>query len=139
MAEATPNITENTLVVEGDGKVSDESTIKAPKNCKENRYYYRHREELLEKRRLKRLQDPEYQAKQKAKEEAKQKAKEEALKKKEEERLKKLKAKEEANKLHEEERKKQIEERFREKAKKKAELLGVTPLKPSGVKINRDD
>lgn len=28
---------------------------KLPKNCKENRYYYRHREEILEKRRLDRL------------------------------------------------------------------------------------
>lgn len=28
---------------------------KLPKNCKENRYYYRHREEILEKQRLARL------------------------------------------------------------------------------------
>lgn len=28
---------------------------KLPKNCKENRYYYKHREEILEKRRLARL------------------------------------------------------------------------------------
>lgn len=36
---------------------------KLPKNCKENRYYYRHREEILAKRQQKRLEDPEYQAK----------------------------------------------------------------------------
>ena len=28
---------------------------KLPKNCKENRYYYRHREQILEKQRLARL------------------------------------------------------------------------------------
>jgi hypothetical protein len=36
---------------------------KLPKNCKENRYYYRHREEILEKKRQKRLEDPEYRVK----------------------------------------------------------------------------
>lgn len=44
-----------------------------PKVCKELRYYYRHREEILEKIRQKRLEDPVYQEKQKAKEEAKNK------------------------------------------------------------------
>lgn len=38
-------------------------SIKLPKNCKENRYYYRHREEILERKRQKRLEDPEYAAK----------------------------------------------------------------------------
>ena len=32
-----------------------ETEQKLPKNCKENRYYYRHREEILEKRRIARL------------------------------------------------------------------------------------
>lgn len=32
---------------------------KLPKNSKENRYYYRHREEILEKRRLARLANKE--------------------------------------------------------------------------------
>jgi hypothetical protein len=32
-----------------------ESTIKLPKDCKENRYYYKNREQILEKRRLARL------------------------------------------------------------------------------------
>ena len=85
--------------------------VKLPKNCKENRYYYRHREAILEKKRQKRLEDPEYQAKQKAKEEAK--------KVKEEE--KKLKQKEAAK------------EKSRERAKKKAEFLGVGALVSSGV------
>ena len=35
--------------------------LKTP--CKEIKYYYRHREEILEKKREKRLEDPEYKAK----------------------------------------------------------------------------
>ncbi len=99
---------------------------KVLKNCKENRYYYRHREEILERKRQKRLEDPEYQAKQKAKEEAK--------KAKEEEKLKKLKEKEEAIRSSELEKKRRKEEKSRERAKKKAELLGVSPAVASGVK-----
>jgi hypothetical protein len=95
--------------------ISAEQELKVPKNSKENRYYYKNREAILEKQRQKRLEDPEYQAKQKAREEAK-KAKEEE---------KKQKMKEIAK------------EKSREKAKKKAELLGVLPVIPSGVsKIN---
>lgn len=33
----------------------EQTEQKLPKNCKENRYYYKHREEILEKRRLARL------------------------------------------------------------------------------------
>lgn len=102
-----------------------EDSVKLPKNTKGNRYYYKHREEILEKKRQQRLEDPEYQAKQKAKEEAK-KAKEEA-------KLLKLKEKEEAIKTSEANRKRQIEERSRERAKKKAELLGVLPVVSSGI------
>lgn len=51
--------------------------IKLPKNCKEVRYYYRNREEILEKRRLKKLEDPEYKAKVKDRES--KKAEREAL------------------------------------------------------------
>jgi hypothetical protein len=98
---------------------------KLPKNCKETRYYYRNREDILEKRRQKRLEDPEYQAKQKEKEEAK--------KKREEAALIKLKEKEEAIKSSESEKKRLQKERSREKAKKKAELLGVLPVVSSGV------
>ena len=35
--------------------------VKSP--CKEMKYYYRHREEILEKKREKRLEDPEYKLK----------------------------------------------------------------------------
>jgi len=35
--------------------------LKTP--CKEIKYYYRHREEILDKRKQKRLEDPEYKAK----------------------------------------------------------------------------
>jgi hypothetical protein len=104
---------------------SEQTEQKLPKNCKENRYYYRNREQILEKKRLKRLEDPEYQAKQLAKEEAK--------KKKEETMILKLREKEEAIKASEPERKRLKEERARERAKKKAELLGVLPVVPSGV------
>lgn len=57
--------------------VATDSTddVKPPKNCKENRYYYRHREEILEKKRQKRLEDPEIQAKLKAKEDERQRKK----------------------------------------------------------------
>jgi len=54
-----------------DAIIEPVNEIKMPKNCKENRYYYRHREEILEKNRQKRLNDPNYQAKQKEKEEKK--------------------------------------------------------------------
>jgi hypothetical protein len=89
----------------------DASGIKLPKNSKENRYYYRHREEILEKRRQKKLEDPEYQAKQKEKEEKKRLKEEE---KKKENKLKVL-------------------ERSRERAKIKAELLGIKPEVSPGV------
>ena len=88
-----------------------ETEEKLPKNCKENRYYYRHREEILEKRRLARLEDPEYQAKKKAKEETK-KLKEELIK---------------------QQNKDIAKEKSRERAKKKAELLGILPVVSSGV------
>lgn len=87
-------------------------SIKLPKNTKTIRYYYRNRDEILEKYRLKKLEDPEYQAKLKARENTK-KAKEEARKAKEEAR----KAKEEARKAKEETKE--------ELAKKKAILLGA--------------
>ncbi len=33
----------------------EQTDQKLPKNCKENRYYYKHREQILEKKRLARL------------------------------------------------------------------------------------
>jgi hypothetical protein len=47
-------------------------TVTEVKICKEKRYYYRHREKILEKRRQKRLQDPAYQEKVRVREERKQ-------------------------------------------------------------------
>jgi hypothetical protein len=44
--QETPTAIETATEMEG---------VKLPKNCKENRYYYRHREEILEKKRLARL------------------------------------------------------------------------------------
>jgi hypothetical protein len=43
--------------------IAEQSEQKLPKNCKENRYYYRHKDEILERKRQKRLEDPEYRAK----------------------------------------------------------------------------
>lgn len=54
--------------------------LKLPKNCKENRYYYRHREEILERQRKRRIENPEYQAKVKAREDARKKRQEETEK-----------------------------------------------------------
>jgi hypothetical protein len=90
---------------------TEQTSVKLPKNCKENRYYYRHREEILEKQRQKRLEDPEYQAKQKAREEAKRVKEEEKRQK----------------------NKELAKEKSRERAKKKAELLGIQSAIPSGV------
>ena len=113
--------------------VSATETVKLPKNTKGIKYYYRHREEILEKRMQKKMEDPEYQAKQVAKEEAKKAKEEEVKKAKEEKRILKLKEKEEQRKLKEEIKEKEKEERCRERAKKKAELLGVKPLVSSGL------
>ncbi len=54
-------MSENTLI--DPTNRTDISGIKVPKNCKENRYYYRHREEILANRLNKKLEDPEYKAK----------------------------------------------------------------------------
>ena len=44
-------------------KEPNEKQVKGLKICKENRYYHKHREEILEKKLQKRLEDPEYKAK----------------------------------------------------------------------------
>ena len=54
-----------------------EVEVKEEKGSKTLRYYYRHREEILEKKRQKRLEDPEYAARAKAREEGKRKREEE--------------------------------------------------------------
>jgi hypothetical protein len=58
--------------MDGEAIANPESSgVKIPKNCKENRYYYKHREEVLERKRKKRMEDPEYIAKMKEREEKK--------------------------------------------------------------------
>ena len=42
--------------------------VKLPKNTAENRYYYRHREEVLARKKEQRMADPEYRARQEIKE-----------------------------------------------------------------------
>ncbi len=59
------------------------SGIILPKNSKENRYYYKHREEILEKMKEKRMQNPEYKAKMEERE--KKKAEKELLRAQKEE------------------------------------------------------
>ena len=113
-----------------------ESTRSAgPKLCKENRYYYRHREEILARQKLKKMEDPEFAARQVAREQLKAEREQKAAEKeakKEEERIKreedqrKLKdaKKEEKNRLKRE----MVEEKARAVEQKrllKATLLGV--------------
>lgn len=101
--------------------------LKAPKVPKASRYYYRHREEILERRRARLSADPEYVAKQKAREESKRareeakRAREAAAKKAREEA--KAKAREEAKKACEEAKKETQEER----RARMARLLGLEP------------
>ncbi len=64
-----------------EGEVKEE--VKIPKVPKASRYYYRHREDILARRRERLMADPEYVAKQNAREEAKE-AKEAAKRAREE-------------------------------------------------------
>jgi hypothetical protein len=114
-----------------------ESTTRSagPKLCKENRYYYRHREEILARQKQKKMEDPEFaarcQAREQSKAEKEQKAAEKEAKKEEdrikrEEEQRKLKdaKKEEKNRLKREiseEKAKAVEQ----KRLLKATLLGV--------------
>ena len=83
------------------------------------RYYYRHREEVLEKIRLKRLEDPEYALKVAAKEAAKEE------KRIAQEQKEALKAQREAEKKQREEEKAREKE---ERRRAKAVALGAFPL-----------
>jgi hypothetical protein len=70
--------------------------IKLPKLSKEIRYYYKHREEILARQRAKRMEDPEYAARQEQRrkqkeEEEVRKQEREAMKKEKQERDEKLK------------------------------------------------
>ncbi len=79
-----------------------EGEVKIPKDNKSNRHYYRHREEILEKRRQKKLENPEYVAKMQERERKKQER--EALRQEEKEKKK------------------------AEKVNKKKEALGLLPV-----------
>lgn len=98
--------------------VSEEDTLKLPQVNKNTRFYYRHREEIAAARKERLMADPEYVAKQEAKEAARamKEAEREAAKA---EREAKKKAKEEAL-IAKEELKKQ-------KRDLKAKLVGALP------------
>jgi len=110
-----------------------ESTTRSagPKLCKENRYYYRHREEILARQKQKKMEDPEFaarcQAREQSKAEREQKAAEREEKRKQEEELRRQK--EEKRQLQEEqlkqkEEQKQEKDRLkREKAEEKAKVI----------------
>ena len=98
-------------------------SIKLPQLTKGLRYYYKHRDELSAARRERLIQDPEYQAKQAAKEEVKR-VKEEAKRAKEEAKERAKEEKEAQQKAKEEEAQRIREE----KRKKKAQLLGICPV-----------
>lgn len=98
-----------------DASIDGIEAMKAKASSKGLRYYYRHRKEVLEKQKLKKLQDPEYQAKLKAREEAK-KAKEEAKRIAKEEAKK---ARDEAMQKAREEKQRKIAELFELKEKEK--------------------
>jgi hypothetical protein len=97
---------------------TDQSTIKLPQNSKMIRYYYRHREEILEKIRQKRLENPEYAAK-RAEKEAKRQAEAEAKRQAQEQR-------EAAKKLREAARAAK-EAATLERRRAKAAAVGVSP------------
>lgn len=96
-----------------------ESTTRSagPKLCKENRYYYRHREEILARQKQKKMEDPEFaarcQAREQSKAEREQKAAEREEKRKQEEELRRQK----------EEQKQEKDRIKREKTEEKANAI----------------
>ena len=104
------------------------SEMKLPKINKNTRFYYKHREEIAATRRERLLQDPEYQAKQAAKEEAKR-AKEEAKQKEKEEKEAIRKEKQKEKRSAKEKVTKEEAQRIKdEKRKIKEQLLGIRPV-----------
>lgn len=94
-----------------------EADLKRRNNEKCLRYYYRHREELRDKRIQKLMDDPDYVAKQTAKEEAKRV--------REEEKEAKKAAKEAAKKAKEEAKRMEREEAKETRRRLKAAQLGI--------------
>lgn len=110
-----------------DTAATDNAEIKLPKNSKENRYYYRHREDILEKKRLKKMEDPEYRAK--YEERQKKKAEREELERKRAETRELRK-----NKIEEVMKKNQINQIKKQLKKERiSEILGTNSLVSSGV------
>ena len=93
-----------------------ESTTRSagPKLCKENRYYYRHREEILARQKQRKMEDPEFAARCQAREKAREE--------KEIDRVRRAEIKEEKRLLKEDVQKKQREEVKLEKARIKREM-----------------
>ena len=94
-------------------------------NVKASRFYYRHREEILERRREKRKEDPKYVERQRQREDAR----EDARKRKEEEAMERARqrevSKEERRMKREEEKAAKREEEKAAKREEKARLVGV--------------
>ena len=102
--------------------------VKLPQVNKNTRFYYRHREEIAAARKERLMADPEYVAKQEAKEVAraqKEASKEAATVAKA---LARQKATEERQKAREEEKQKAKEELKKQKRDLKAKLVGASPV-----------
>jgi hypothetical protein len=105
---------------------AEEATMKLPQVNKNTRYYYRHREEIAAARKERLMADPEYVAKQAAKEAArvaKEAAREAAAIAKT---VTRQKATEERQKAKEEEKQKAKEELKKQKRELKSQLVGAT-------------
>lgn len=98
--------------------VSEEDTLKLPQVNKNTRFYYRHREEIAAARKERLMADPEYVAKQEAKEAAR------AMKEAEREAAK---AEREAKKKAREDALIAKEELKKQKRDLKAKLVGALP------------
>jgi len=97
------------------------SEIKLPKVNKANRHYYKHREDILARRKERQMASPEYQAKLEAKKAAKEKKEDEKRQQLEI----KLQKKREEKEREEEKRKIEAKERARQRAETKAKLSGI--------------
>lgn len=105
-----------TLVNAVESQQGQEADVKQRKNEKGIRYYYRHREELQEKRRQKLMADPEYVAKQEARRMAREEKERKQAEEKAAKEAKRLAAKEEREAIARAKREAEKEERRRQKA-----------------------
>lgn len=105
--------------------LTQEPELKLPKNCKENRYYHRHKAEILQKKLEKKLEDPEYKAK--YEERQRKKAEKEELERQRAEK-RELRKKAVEQLIEKAENKKKI------KNERISEILNTSSLVSSGVK-----